>query len=98
MLLLKTIVTFITIPLVLIHLFILYFWVFAWRQLITDVGLISWIGSIILGIVLYLIYRIFVKVDKFVTFSKRLIFCTTLMTIILGVFAIAIEIITSSMP
>ncbi|WP_430787400.1 hypothetical protein VBD025_16355 [Virgibacillus flavescens] len=95
---LKTILTVITVPLFIIHLFILYFWVFNWKQLITDVGLFSWIGSIILGILIYFIYRIFVNADKFTILSKRLIFSSTLLSIILGIFAIAIEFITNSMP
>ena len=95
---LKIILTIIAIPLVIIHLFILYFWIFDWRQLVTEVGLSSWIGSIILGILIYFIYRKFVQSDKLATLSRKLIFSSTLMTIILGIFALVIEFITNSMP
>lgn len=98
MIILRSILVIITIPLVAIHLAILYFWVFDWRKLVTQVGLISWIVSIILGILVYFAYRKFIRNKKFTIVSRKVLFSSTLMAIILGVLALVIEAITSSMP
>jgi hypothetical protein len=98
MIMLRSILVIITIPLVVTHFAILYFWVFDWRKLATQVGLISWIGSIILGILVYFAYRKFIKNQKFTVVSRKVLFSSTLMTIVLGVLALVIEAITSSMP
>lgn len=98
MLVLKSILTLITILLVIIHFAILYFWIFDWQQLVTQVGLISWIGSIILGILVYFVYYMFIRSQKFTVVSRRVLFSSTLMIIILGVLALVIESITRSMP
>lgn len=37
----------ISLPLVIVHLIILYFWIGDWKKLVTEIGLINWIGSII---------------------------------------------------
>lgn len=95
---LKSILTLITILLVIIHFAILYFWIFDWQQLVTQVGLISWIGSIILGILVYFVYYMFIRSQKFTVVSRRVLFSSTLMIIILGVLALVIESITRSMP
>lgn len=95
---LKIILTVVSIPLFIVHISILYFWIFDWRKLITDLGLFNWVGSIILGVLVYLIYRKFAEADKLAVFNRRLIFISTLTAIILGVFALAIEFATSSMP
>jgi hypothetical protein len=87
-----------SIPLIVVHLFILYFWIFDWEKLVTEVGLISWIGSILLGVIIYLVYRKSVITEKGIIVSKRIVFATTSITILLGVFALIIEFITSSMP
>lgn len=78
--------TFIT---ALVHLIILYFWIFDWTKLVTNVGLSVWGGSILLGAMFYYIGR-----GK----SKRIILLTTLLTIFLAAMALFIEMITSSMP
>lgn len=44
----------ITLLLVICHITILYFWVFDWKKLITNYGLIIWIGSTFLGILIYI--------------------------------------------
>ena len=95
----KRLLAIISIPLVVIHLLILYFWIFDWKKLVAEVGLISWIGSIIFGVIIYLLYRKLVITEKgIILISKRIIFATTLMTILLGVLTLIIEFITSSMP
>ncbi|WP_226683094.1 hypothetical protein [Sutcliffiella horikoshii] len=86
----------ITMPLVVVHLLIAYFWIFDWEKLTTDIGLISWIGSILLGIVVFIINRKSKTSDQYL--SKKIVAATTFMTILLGVFALMIEFITSSMP
>jgi hypothetical protein len=95
---LRSILVIITIPLVVIHFAILYFWVFDWQKLVTQVGLISWIGSIILGILVYFAYRKFIRNQEFTVVSRKVLFSSTLMTIVLGVLALVIEAITSTMP
>ncbi|MBA2875105.1 hypothetical protein HNR31_001878 [Anoxybacillus caldiproteolyticus] len=95
---LRSIWVIITIPLVVIHFAILYFWVFDWRKLVTQVGLISWIGSIILGTLVYFAYRKFIRNQKFTVISRKVLFSSTLMTIVLGVLALIIEAIARSMP
>lgn len=82
--------------LVVVHLLIAYFWIFDWEKLTTDVGLISWIGSIILGLVIFTINRKSKTSDQ--KLSYKIVSVTTFMTILLGIFALMIEFITSSMP
>lgn len=86
----------ITIPLVVVHLLIAYFWIFDWEKLTTDVGLISWILSIILGVFVFILNRKSKTADQYL--SKKIVVATTFLTILLGVFALMIEFITSSMP
>lgn len=82
--------------LVVVHLLIAYFWIFDWEKLTTDVGLISWNGSIILGLVIFNINRKSKTSDQ--KLSYKIVSVTTFMTILLGIFALMIEFITSSMP
>ncbi|MGD6790250.1 hypothetical protein ACQCT3_10310 [Sutcliffiella horikoshii] len=86
----------IAMPLIVVHLLIAYFWIFNWEKLTTDVGLISWIGSIILGLVIFTINRKSKTSNQ--KLSYKIVTATTFMTILLGVFALMIEFITSSMP
>lgn len=95
---LKNLLTIITVPLVMVHLIILYFWIGDWEKLVTEIGLISWIGSIVLGIVVYIGYRLSNHSEKRIIVTKRIVFCSTLITLFLGIFAIMIEAITNSMP
>ncbi len=90
------IIRIITMPLIVVHLLIAYFWIFDWEKLTTDVGLISWIGSIILGLVIFIINRKSKSSDQ--KLSYKIVSVTTFMTILLGIFALMIEFITSSMP
>lgn len=92
----ERIIRIITVPLVVVHLLMAYFWIFDWEKLTTDVGLISWIGSIILGVVIFIINRKSEKFDQ--KLSYKVVTATTFITILLGVFAVMIEVITSSMP
>lgn len=95
---LKKLLAIISVPLVIVHLIILYFWMGDWGKLVTEIGLISWIGSIIVGIMVYFAYRkLNHSEDRFLVIN-RIVFSSTLMTIFLGVFAIIIEFITNSMP
>ncbi|KMJ57189.1 hypothetical protein AB685_17420 [Bacillus sp. LL01] len=94
----ESITRIITIPLVVIHLLIAYFWIFDWEKLVTEVGLISWTGSIIIGIVIFIVNRNSITSDPKFNLSKKIVSATTFMTILLGVFALVIEFITSSMP
>ncbi|SDM67689.1 hypothetical protein [Sediminibacillus halophilus] len=88
----------ITISLVVVHFIILYFWMVDWEKLVTEIGLICWIGSIVLGVIAFLVYRKLNLSDKSIMVIKRVIFSSTLMTIFLGALAIFIELTTSSMP
>lgn len=94
----KSFLTFISIILVAVHLVILYFWLFDWEKLVTEIGLISWIGSIFFGVIVYLVFRKKAIIERGLIVSKRLVLATTITTILLGVSAIIIEFITSSMP
>ncbi|MGD6780256.1 hypothetical protein [Sutcliffiella horikoshii] len=93
---LERMVRVIAMPLIVVHLLIAYFWIFNWEKLTTDVGLISWIGSIILGLVIFTINRKSKTSNQ--KLSYKIVTATTFMTILLGVFALMIEFITSSMP
>jgi hypothetical protein len=93
---LGSILRIITIPLIVVHLSILYLWIFDWEKLVTEVGLISWISSIIIGVVIIIINRKSMTSDQ--KLSKKILATSTFMTILLGVFALVIEVITSSMP
>lgn len=87
-----------SIPLILVQLLILYFWIFDWEKLVTQIGLITWIVSIVLGIVIYLLYLKLSLKDKSNIASKRVVLCSTLLTIALAMGALLIEFVTSSMP
>ncbi|MCJ7992504.1 hypothetical protein MUB15_31125 [Priestia sp. OVS21] len=87
-----------SIPLILVQLLILYFWIFEWEKLVTQIGLITWIVSIILGIVVYFIYLKLSLKDKKSIVNKRIVLCSTLLTIVLAMGALLIEFVTSSMP
>ncbi|MBX9967924.1 hypothetical protein H7K06_10385 [Priestia aryabhattai] len=87
-----------SIPLILVQLLILYFWIFDWEKLVTQIGLITWIVSIVLGIVVYFIYLKLSLKDKESIVNKRIVLCSTLLTIVLAMGALLIEIVTSSMP
>lgn len=79
----------ITMPLIVVHFLIAYFWFFDWEKLMTEVGLISWMGSIILGVVVFIINRKAITSEK--NLSQKIVSVTTFMTILLGVFVLMIE-------
>ncbi|MEC1070865.1 hypothetical protein [Priestia megaterium] len=87
-----------SIPLILVQLLILYFWIFDWEKLVTQIGLITWIVSIVLGIVIYFIYLKLSLKDKKSIVNRRIVLCSTLLTIVLAMGALLIEFVTSSMP
>ncbi|TGA99445.1 hypothetical protein E4665_03730 [Sporolactobacillus shoreae] len=87
-----------SITLVGVHLFILYFWIFDWEKLVTPSGLTVWIGSILSGVLIYLIYRKSVHTEKSKLLILKIIFSSTLVTAALGSIALIIEFITFSMP
>ncbi|TWM24545.1 hypothetical protein CHCC14821_1015 [Bacillus paralicheniformis] len=83
--------TYISLPLAIIHMGILYVWLFHWELLATETGCFIWGCSIIMGLILYLTGR------KSAMITTRLIFASTLMVIILVCFTLAIDAVTSSM-
>ena len=87
-----------SIPLILVQLLILYLWIFDWKKLVTQIGLITWIVSIVLGVVIYFIYLKLALKDKKSIVSKRIVLCSTSLTIILAMGALLIEFVTRSMP
>jgi hypothetical protein len=95
---LRNILKILSIPLILIQLLILYFWIFDWEKLVTQIGLITWIVSIVFGVVIYFIYLKLALKDKKSIVSKRIVLCSTLLTIVLAMGALLIEFVTSSMP
>ncbi|MCC2420467.1 MULTISPECIES: hypothetical protein [Bacillus cereus group] len=95
---LRGILPILTVPLVVIHFVILYFWIFDWRKLNTQVGLINWGVSIVLGIFIYFVYRKLDNNKKNMVMSRTILISSTGMVIFLGVVALGIACITSSMP
>lgn len=95
---LKKLLAIISVPLVIVHLIILYLWIVDWEKLITEKAIISWISSILLGVLIYFSYRRLNRSEKGILVTSRIVFSSTAMTIFLGIIAIIIEIITSSMP
>ncbi|MCM3644705.1 hypothetical protein M4D68_26670 [Priestia aryabhattai] len=87
-----------SIPLILVHLLILYFWIFDWEKLVTQIGLITWSVSIVLGIVIYFIYLKLSLKDKKSIVNRRIVLCSTLLTLVIAMGALLIEFVTSSMP
>ncbi|AEH47866.1 hypothetical protein [Parageobacillus thermoglucosidasius] len=94
----KYMMTLMTASLLIVQLGIAYLWVFDWRRLATKAGLMIWISSVALGILLYFIYSKFAEDGKFSIINRRAVFSSTAITIILAVFAFMIEMITQSMP
>ncbi|NNU94531.1 hypothetical protein ETC01_15285 [Geobacillus sp. NFOSA3] len=94
----KYMIILLTALLLIVQLGIVYLWIFDWRHLVTQAGLIIWISSIVLGILLYFTYSKSVKSEKFIIVSRKVVFSSTLMTIILAILALVIEAITKSMP
>jgi len=89
---LQNVLTYVSLPLAIIHMGILYVWLFHWELLATKTGCFIWSCSIIMGFILYLTGR------KSAMITTRLIFASTLMVIILVIFTLAIDAVTSSMP
>ena len=87
-----------SISLILVQLLILYFWIFDWEKLVTQIGLITWVISIVLGIFIYFIYLKLSLKDKKSIVNKRIVLCSTLLTIVLAMGTLLIEFVTSSMP
>ncbi|MFQ6391598.1 hypothetical protein ACLNAR_27900 [Priestia aryabhattai] len=84
--------------LTLVQLVILYTWLVDWEKLVTTYGLISWIGSIILGIIIYKMYLGKNEKEKLYISFKRINFLSTMLMIFLGVLSLLIEFATQSMP
>lgn len=89
--------TFFSIPLIIIHLVILYLWIINWQHLYTYVGLVSWTSSILGGLLLSLAFRKWIK-DRKRFIVQNILLVTTLMMIGLVVLSLIIESIVSSMP
>ncbi|CRK83409.1 hypothetical protein [Neobacillus massiliamazoniensis] len=94
----KSLLSIVSAPLVVVQLFILYFWIFDWKKLVTETGLIVWVSSILLGVIIYLLYRRLNTAEKSIVVTKRIVFTSTLITVLLGFFALIIEFTVSSMP
>lgn len=95
---LKNLLLIISVPLVIVHLIILYFWIVDWEKLVTEIGLLSWVGSILLGIFVYFVYWKLNHSEKEFLVTKRIVFSSTLMTVFLSFVTILIEFATSLMP
>lgn len=95
---LKNLLLIISIPLVIVHLIILYFWIVDWEKLVTEIGLLSWVGSILMGIFVYFVYWKLNHSEKEFLVTKRIVFSSTLMTVFLSFVTILIEFATSLMP
>ena len=95
---LKKLLLIISVPLVIVHLIILYFWIVDWGKLVTEIGLLSWVGSILFGIIVYFVYWKLNHSEKEFLVTKRIVFSSTLMTVFLSFVTILIEFATSSMP
>ena len=95
---LKNLLLIISIPLVIVHLLILYFWIVDWEKLVTEIGLLSWVGSILMGIFVYFVYWKINHSEKEFLVTKRIVFSSTLMTVFLSFVTILIEFATSLMP
>ncbi|MDN5388053.1 MULTISPECIES: hypothetical protein [Bacillus] len=87
----QNVLTYISLPLAIIHMGILYVWLFHWELLATKTGCFIWSCSIIMGFILF-------TGRKSAMITTRLIFASTLMVIILVIFTLAIDAVTSSMP
>jgi hypothetical protein len=94
----KSLLPIVSAPLVVVQLFILYFWIFDWKKLVIETGLIVWVSSILLGVIIYLLYRRLNTAEKSIVVTKRIVFTSTLITVLLGFFALIIEFTVSSMP
>ncbi|MFD0769487.1 hypothetical protein ACFQZ1_11690 [Bacillus sp. CGMCC 1.60114] len=92
----RYIITAITSVLLITQLSILYFWIVDWQKIVTQTGLIIWGSSILVGILLYLLYR--KSKEKVLSITRKVIFVCTSVTILLAVLSLLIEITVSSMP
>lgn len=86
-----------SITLAFVHLIILYCWIFDWDKLVSTRGLICWIGSIFFGVLINHLYRKLGNTEKSIIVSIKIVFATTLLTVILGIFALIIEFTIKSM-
>ncbi|WP_028401297.1 hypothetical protein [Ectobacillus panaciterrae] len=92
----RYITTSITSVLLITQLSILYFWIVDWQKVVTQTGLIIWGSSILVGILLYLIYR--KSNEKVLSINRKVVFVCTSATILLAVLSLLIEVTVSSMP
>ncbi|GAA4714306.1 hypothetical protein [Brevibacillus fulvus] len=81
--------------LIVIHLIILYYWIFSWEQLTTVPGLIIWLGSIAGG---FVCHRFGKQTGKLPAGRLQLVKVTTLLTSILALLSLLIEFAVRSMP
>ncbi|MFP7487244.1 hypothetical protein SFC65_24105 [Priestia filamentosa] len=94
----KSLVSIISVPLIVVHLFILYFWLAEWERLATKQGIFVWESSIILGVLIFLIYQGRVITEKVVLIIKRTVLGTTLMVTVLAILAFMITFAVDAMP
>ncbi|MGV3488365.1 MAG: hypothetical protein ACO1OC_07240 [Tuberibacillus sp.] len=87
-----------TVPLILIHIAVVYLWVVEWEKLVTPMGLTVWLGSTCLGILFSFFYywrRIF---DKGARLLRKTLFVSTATSIGLIILSCLIEAAVQSMP
>lgn len=94
---LKHILTLGSATVLIIHVGILYCWIFAWEQLVTTTGIALWAGSIFAGLMIYAGYRKFDRSGTVGMLSRRVVLSSTLVAMVLAAFAIIIQYTTSSM-
>jgi hypothetical protein len=92
----RYIATSIASALLITQLSILYVWIVDWKKVMTQTGLIIWGSSILVGVLLYLIYR--KSNEKVLSINRKVIFICTSVTILLAVLSLLIEATVSSMP
>lgn len=85
---------FIMVPLMIIHLAVLYLWITDWKALVTPIGLASWLSSTAFGVVAYLAARRW----QTGSLGRRALFGSTAVMIVLMALSLVIEVTTDSMP
>lgn len=86
----KRLVTILSISLSMLHMILIYLWLIDWKTFASEVGFISWLSSILLGLIALSVYR---KTDlkKERPFPNRLVKSSTSMVAAIGIVALLIE-------
>lgn len=94
----KIIMTLFTTLLMIIQIGVLYFWLFDWKDLYTELGLLCWNGSILAGTVICIVYFTLLKKGAFSSILKKLVLSSTVMVIVLYLASFVIDFAANSMP